>query len=107
VGILQPKCRRHSCLEIDLVCSVYVSAPRVRVFKGSTEKGFPCAILRRLIVLSMKGFMIARLIHIEVLSDALPLEGVPTWVKRVVQNMRLSTNCSSCMYDSSTMVLCV
>jgi hypothetical protein len=107
VGILQPKCRRHSCPTTDIVCYVYVSIPRVRVFKGSTKKGFPCAILRRPIGLSMKGFMISRSNRIEVLSDALPLEGVPTWVKRVVKNMCLSTNCSSYMYESPTTGLCV
>jgi hypothetical protein len=31
-------------VEIDLVCSVFVSIPRVRVFKGSADKVFPCAI---------------------------------------------------------------
>jgi hypothetical protein len=31
-------------MEIDIVFFVYVFVPRVRVFKVSTEKGFPCAI---------------------------------------------------------------
>jgi hypothetical protein len=31
-------------MEIDLVCSIYFSIPRVRVFKGSIEKGFPFVI---------------------------------------------------------------
>jgi hypothetical protein len=31
-------------VEIYLVCSIFVSIPRVRVFKGSTNKGFPCVI---------------------------------------------------------------
>jgi hypothetical protein len=31
-------------MAIDLVCSTFVSAPRVRVFKDSTDKGLPCAI---------------------------------------------------------------
>jgi hypothetical protein len=44
VVISQPECRRHSCTAIDLVCSVFVSVPKVGVFKGSTDKGFPCAI---------------------------------------------------------------
>jgi hypothetical protein len=44
VVISQPECRRHSCTTIDLVCSIFVSIPRVRVFKVSTDKGFPCAI---------------------------------------------------------------
>jgi hypothetical protein len=30
--------------EIDLVCSIFVSIPRVRVCRVSTDKGFPCAI---------------------------------------------------------------
>jgi hypothetical protein len=33
--------------------------------------------------LSMEGFKRSRPIHIQVLSDALPLEGVPTGVTRV------------------------
>jgi hypothetical protein len=39
--------------------------------------------VRRLIGLSMEGFKRSRLICIQVLSNALPLEGVPTWVTRV------------------------
>jgi hypothetical protein len=31
-------------MTIDLVCYFYVSIPRVKVFKVSIEKGFPCAI---------------------------------------------------------------
>jgi hypothetical protein len=31
-------------VEIGLVCSFYVSFPMVRVFKGSIDKGFLCAI---------------------------------------------------------------
>jgi hypothetical protein len=44
VVILQPECRRQSCAAIDLVSSVFFSISRVRVFKGSIDKGFPCAI---------------------------------------------------------------
>jgi hypothetical protein len=44
VVIWQLKCRRHSCAEIDLVCSIFVSIPKGKVFKGSTNKGFPCVI---------------------------------------------------------------
>jgi hypothetical protein len=47
-----------------------------------------------------EGFKISRPIHIDVLSDALPLEGVPIGVRRVANNARLSTNCSSCVYAS-------
>jgi hypothetical protein len=47
--------------------------------------------------LSMEGFKISRLICILVLSDALPLEGVPTGVTRVAKNVHLSTTCSSCV----------
>jgi hypothetical protein len=57
--------------------------------------------------LSMEGFRRSRLIHIQVLSDALPLEGVPTGVTRVANNVRLGTTCISCMYDSLTMGLCM
>jgi hypothetical protein len=32
-------------MEIDLVCYVFVSAPRVRVFNSSTDKCFPYAII--------------------------------------------------------------
>jgi hypothetical protein len=31
-------------MTIDLVCSIIVYVPRVRVFKVSIDKGFPCAI---------------------------------------------------------------
>jgi hypothetical protein len=31
-------------MEKDLVCSIFVFVPRVREFKGSTVKGFPCGI---------------------------------------------------------------
>jgi hypothetical protein len=48
-----------------------------------------------------------RSICIQVLSDALPLEGVPTGVTRVANNVRLKTTCISCVYDSPTMGLCV
>jgi hypothetical protein len=51
--------------------------------------------------LSMEEFHISRPIYIQVLSDALPLEGVPTWVTRVDNNLCLSTTCSSCVYASS------
>jgi hypothetical protein len=44
VVILQPKCKRQSCEEIDLFCSIFVSIPRVQVFKGSADKGLACAI---------------------------------------------------------------
>jgi hypothetical protein len=44
VIISQPECRRHRGTKIDLVGSISVSFPRVRVFKGSIDKSFPCAI---------------------------------------------------------------
>jgi hypothetical protein len=31
-------------MKIDIVWSVYVSIPRVKVFRVSIDKGFPCAI---------------------------------------------------------------
>jgi hypothetical protein len=40
-------------------------------------------VLRKSINLSMEGFKRSRSIHIQVLSDALPLKGVPTRVTRV------------------------
>jgi hypothetical protein len=55
----------------------------------------------------MDGFKISRSICIQVLSDVLPLEGVPTGVTRVANNVRLSTTCSSCMYASLAVDLCV
>jgi hypothetical protein len=54
----------------------------------------------------MEGFTISRPVSIEVLFDAIPLEGVPTGVTRVANNVRLSTTCSSYMYASLTIVLC-
>jgi hypothetical protein len=45
VVISQPECRRHSCMKIELVCSIFVSVPRGRIFRVSMDKGFPCAIL--------------------------------------------------------------
>jgi hypothetical protein len=44
VVISEPECRRHSCTEIDLVCSGFFLDPRVRVFKGYRVKVFPCDI---------------------------------------------------------------
>jgi hypothetical protein len=64
-------------------------------------------VVRRLISLSMKGFRISRSIHIEVLSHALPLKGVPTRVTRVANNVHLSTNFSYNVYASPFMDLCV
>jgi hypothetical protein len=55
----------------------------------------------------MEGFSISRSIYIQVLSDVLPLEGVPTKVTRVANNVRLSTTCSSYVYASPTTDLCV
>jgi hypothetical protein len=55
----------------------------------------------------MEGFKISSSIHIQVLSDALPLEGVPTGVTRVANNVRLSTTCSSFLYDSLIVDLCI
>jgi hypothetical protein len=63
--------------------------------------------VRRPIDLSTKAFMISRPIRIHVFSDALPLEGVPTWVTRVDNNVHLKTTCISYMYVSSTTSLCV
>jgi hypothetical protein len=45
--------------------------------------------VRWLIGLSKEGFKKSRLIHIQVLSDALPLEGVPTKVTRVANKCAL------------------
>jgi hypothetical protein len=61
--------------------------------------------IRRLIGLSTEGFRISRSTRIQVLSDALPLKGVPTGVIRVAKNVCLSTICSSHMYDSLTTYL--
>jgi hypothetical protein len=44
VGILQPECRRYNYTIIDLVRYVFVSVPRVRVLRVSTNKVLPCAI---------------------------------------------------------------
>jgi hypothetical protein len=55
----------------------------------------------------MEGFKISRPIRIKVLSDVLSLKGVPTEVTRVANNVRLSTTCSSCMYSSLKVDLCV
>jgi hypothetical protein len=67
-----------------------------------------CTIaVRCSIGLSMEGFRISRSICIQVLSDALPLEGVPTRVTRVDNNVHFNTNCSSCVYASPTMDLCI
>jgi hypothetical protein len=55
----------------------------------------------------MEGSKISRLIYIQVLYDALPFEGVPIGVTRVVNNVHLSATCSSYVYASSTMDLCV
>jgi hypothetical protein len=60
-----------------------------------------------MIILSIEGFGISRSIHIEVLYDAIPLEGVCKRVTRVANNVCLSTTCSFCMYDSPTTDLCV
>jgi hypothetical protein len=57
--------------------------------------------------LSTEGFNISRLIRIKVMFDVIPLKGVPTGVTRVADNVRLSTTCSSCMYASLAMDLCV
>ena len=76
------------------------------------ESIFPSVVLggiiavRQSISLSTKAFRIFRLICIHALFDALPLEGVPTWVTRVANNVRLSTTCNACMYDSPTDILC-
>jgi hypothetical protein len=59
----------------------------------------------RPIGLSMEGFKISSVIDIHVLYDALPLEGVPTGVTRVANNVHLSTTCSSCVYESPAMGL--
>jgi len=45
VAITQPEYGRHIiCMTMDLVYSIYVSIPSVKVFKGSTDKGFMCVI---------------------------------------------------------------
>jgi hypothetical protein len=54
----------------------------------------------------MKGFRIPRPARIQVLSDALPLKGVPTGVTRVSNNVSISTSCISCVYASPTADLC-
>jgi hypothetical protein len=41
VVISQPECRRYCSMTIDLIGSIFVSFQRVRVFKGSIDKGFP------------------------------------------------------------------
>ena len=46
-------------------------------------------VVRRPTDLSIEGLRISRLIRIQVLSDALPLKGVPTWVTRVVKRCAL------------------
>jgi hypothetical protein len=58
-------------------------ALRIKVFPSAIIGG--TIVVKRLIGLSMKGFKRSRLIRIQVLSDALPLEGVPTWVTRVAK----------------------
>jgi hypothetical protein len=60
-----------------------------------------------LINLSVEGFKISRSICIQVLSDALPLEGVPIGVTRVSNNVHLSTTCISCVYSFPIANLCV
>jgi hypothetical protein len=62
---------------------------------------------RRMIGLAMEGFGISRSICIQVLYDVLPLKEVPTGVTRVANNVRLSTSCSSIMYASPIMDLCI
>jgi hypothetical protein len=42
----------------------------------------------------------------QVLADVISLEGVPTWVTRVANNVRLSTTSSSYVYASPTAYLC-
>jgi hypothetical protein len=46
-------------------------------------------VVRQLISLSMEGFRRSRSIPIEVLSDALPLEGVPIGATRVANKCAL------------------
>jgi hypothetical protein len=55
----------------------------------------------------MEGFIIPKPVCIHVFSDALPLEGVLTWVTRVSNNVSLKTSCISCVYASPTVDLCV
>jgi hypothetical protein len=61
----------------------------------------------RQIGLSMEGFRRSKSIYIQVMSGALPLEGVPIGVTRVANNVLLSTTFSSCVYVSLTAYLCV
>jgi hypothetical protein len=62
------------------------------------ESIFPSVVLsdtiavRRPISLSKEGFRKSRSIHIQVLSDALPLEGVPTGVTRVANKCALKNH---------------
>jgi hypothetical protein len=44
--------------------------------------------------------MKSRLIHTQVFSDALPLEGVPTGVTMVANRCVIKNHCISCMYES-------